>query len=83
VLKENDQVEWPIEWQTALAGAHPALVGAGLGLCSSWSGGVTRKKGTARLFMVRRRSTVRFRKGALVRGRFDPMGAKWSAVPAV
>lgn len=61
--RRADQFEWQIEWQTALAGAHPTLVGAGLGWCSPCSGSVTRRDGTARLFMVRRKSTVRFRKG--------------------
>jgi hypothetical protein len=48
----------------ALVRAHPGLVGARLCLCFAWSGCMTRSYETARLFMVRRRSTVRFRKGA-------------------
>jgi hypothetical protein len=48
----------------ALARARPELVDAGLCSCSAWSDRVTRNYGTARLFMVRRRSTIRFRKRA-------------------
>ena len=67
----QDQSEWQIEWQMALARAHPGLVGAGLCSCSAWSDFVTRNYGTARLSMVRRRSTVRFRKGAPQSSRSD------------
>jgi len=33
----QDQIEWQIEWQTVLAGARTAPVGAGVGLCFAWS----------------------------------------------
>jgi hypothetical protein len=61
--EEQDQSEWQIEWQIALARACLGLACAGLCSCSAWSRGPTRDNGTARRSMVRRRSTVRFRKG--------------------
>jgi hypothetical protein len=44
--------------------ASLGLVGAGLCLCPGWSGALTWGDGTVERSMVRRRSTVRFRKGA-------------------
>jgi hypothetical protein len=62
----QDRSEWQIEWQTGLACAVQALAGASGSLRSAWSLVVTWGCASWRLFMVRRRSTVRFRKGAPV-----------------
>ncbi len=60
----QDRSAWQIEWQTELVTACPGLAGAGLGPHSGWSGAPPALNRTCRRFMVRRRSTVRFRKGA-------------------
>jgi hypothetical protein len=64
LLWKQDQSEWQIEWQIVLARACPGLASAGARSRSSWSSWMTSSCITARWFMVRRRSTVRFRKGA-------------------
>ena len=67
----QDQIEWQIEWQNRACGCLSQA-------CERWCGLVfflvtylTSAYGTLRGSMVRRRSTVRFRKGAPVHGAFS------------
>ena len=64
MLPFQDQSEWQIEWQNRACEGLCGLASAGVGSCFGWSTGLTCGNGTLRGFMVRRRSTVRFRKGA-------------------
>jgi hypothetical protein len=65
------QSKWQIEWKMTLARARSGVADACQCLCSACSGRVSRRDGRTRLFMLRRRSTVRFRKGSpQVRGLF-------------
>src|SRR6266498_5949313 len=64
MLHLQDQTEWQIEWQMALAWACLALASASVCSCSRRSDRSTWGGRTAQGSMVRRRSTVRFRKGA-------------------
>jgi hypothetical protein len=72
-LADQDRIEWQIEWQIVLTRACPGLANARVRPCSAWSARLTSGCVTARWFMVRRRSTVRFRKGAPVHGKFSNM----------
>jgi hypothetical protein len=64
MLPLQDQSEWQIEWQNRACEGLCGLASAGVGSCFGWSTGLTCGNRTLRGFMVRRRSTVRFRKGA-------------------
>jgi len=73
-LQLQDQDEWQIEWQTALVQAGRVQASVRVSPCSAWSEGVSYKFETGQFEMVRRRSTVRFRKGAPSSGQFFERG---------
>ena len=55
----------------AASGGWRGPVSAGVSQCSAWSGPIRRLQGWLIVFMVRRRSTVRFRKEAPGHGTFS------------
>jgi hypothetical protein len=78
MLPFQDQSEWQIEWQNRACESLSGLASAGTGSCYGWSMSLACGNGTLRGFMVRRRSTVRFRKGALLQSSRSSPGF-WSA----